>query len=55
VEDDERAPRVVQVRGIDPVLWRRVRAEAVRRDWTMATLLELALRQWLNGKAEASA
>ena len=42
------------VRNVDHDLWERARVEAMRRKWTMGALIDLALRQLLNGKAEAS-
>jgi hypothetical protein len=37
----------VNVRGMDEVLWHRLRIEAVKRGLTMGQLLNLITRQWL--------
>jgi plasmid stability protein len=38
----------VNVRGIDNVLWHRLRVEAVKRGLSMGALLNLILRKWLD-------
>lgn len=40
-------PPQIVVRNVDPVLWRRVRAEAVRHDLTAGALLNEIMRTWL--------
>lgn len=35
------------VRGIDPVLWREIRAEAVRHELPAGALLNTILHEWL--------
>jgi hypothetical protein len=51
---DTPAPAQVMVRGIDPVVWRQVKAAAALRGLTLGQLLNAILREWLaqpqNGK-----
>mgnify|MGYP001275658473 CR=1 FL=1 len=54
MESEQTGGRIVQVRNFDGELWDRARIEAIRRKWSMAALLELAVRQLLNGKAEST-
>ena len=38
----------INVRGIDPVLWHRLRVEAVKRGLSMGALLNQIIREWLD-------
>lgn len=42
----------VNVRGIDNVLWHRLRVEAVKRGLSMGALLNLILKEWLERNAD---
>ena len=55
MDSEQAGGRIVQIRNFDDELWNRLRAEARRRKWTMAALLEFAARQLLNGKTEGVA
>ncbi len=35
------------VRGVDQVLWHRLRVEALKRSLTIGALLNVILREWL--------
>jgi hypothetical protein len=41
------APPQIVVRNVDPVLWRRVRSEAVKHSKTAGALLNEVIREWL--------
>lgn len=41
----------VNVRGIDKVLWHRLRVEAVKRGLSMGALLNQIIREWLDREA----
>lgn len=38
----------VNVRGVDPAIWRKMRTEAVSRGWTMAEMIERMWELWLD-------
>ena len=42
------------VRGVDPAIWQRARAEGVRRGLTMGQVVTAALEGWLGGVDAAS-
>jgi hypothetical protein len=48
--------RTVMVRNVDTEVWAMFRAEAMRRRWDTAALLEHVIREWMadrNGSAPA--
>ena len=42
----------INVRGVEPELWRAVRVEAVKRGLSIGALLNEILRAWLERQAE---
>ena len=41
------------IRGLDPVVWREIRAEAVRRDVTIGAFVSSILREWLRAQRKS--